>query len=79
MWAGGVFNGEDDLHPDLQASARQAGQWLRRLFGWLCAAEAMPSYYRRLIETEGLERMVCDYIAHDRPFALIGLRPCSGN
>lgn len=69
------------LHPDLQASARQAGQWLRRLFGWLCGQpEAMPSYYRRLIETEGLERTVCDYIAGmtDR-YCANRAEACSGN
>jgi len=52
------------LHPDLQASAAQAGRWLRTLFTSLCRRpEAMPRYYRVLIDTEGLERTVCDYIA----------------
>lgn len=52
------------LHPDLQTSAEQAGHWLRTLFTSLCRRpDAMPRYYRGLIDTEGLERTVCDYIA----------------
>ena len=52
------------LHPDLELSARQAKIWLHRLFETLIRKpDPMPTYYSKMIETEGLERAVCDYIA----------------
>ena len=38
--------------------------WLGSLFTVLCKdPKRMPHYYQHMIETEGLERVVCDYIA----------------
>jgi len=51
-------------HPNLKAVDRQIEQWLNDLFDRLCRhPEQMPRYFRSLIETEGLQRTVCDYIA----------------
>ncbi len=51
-------------HPELQTAAQQTQRRLETLFEALCRQpDPMPSYYRRLIETEGLQRAVCDYIA----------------
>jgi len=52
------------LHPQLQPSAQKAKEWLQRLFETLLKSpQKMPGYYQRMIETEGLHRTVCDYIA----------------
>ena len=52
------------LHPDLDQSARQARLWLQQLFETLTRRpDPMPTYYRTMIETEGLHRTICDYIA----------------
>ncbi len=51
-------------HPELHAAAGQAKRWLEKLFAALIRQpEHMPGYYRRLIDTESLQRTVCDYIA----------------
>ncbi|AQT67616.1 Deoxyguanosinetriphosphate triphosphohydrolase [Anaerohalosphaera lusitana] len=51
-------------HDDLIKGFDTASGWLRGLFEKLCEdPEQMPSYYRGFIESEGLQRVVCDYIA----------------
>jgi dGTPase len=51
-------------HPKLKEVDRQIEQWLGELFDQLCRQpERMPRYFRNLIESEGLQRTVCDYIA----------------
>ncbi|MHC4620849.1 MAG: dGTP triphosphohydrolase [Planctomycetota bacterium] len=51
-------------HELLLKAAASAKQWLERLFERLCQQpELMPGYFRRLVEKEGLQRTVCDYIA----------------
>ncbi|HOK65452.1 MAG TPA: dNTP triphosphohydrolase [Anaerohalosphaeraceae bacterium] len=51
-------------HPHLKAVDNQIEQWLNDLFDRLCGQpEQMPRYFRNLIESEGLQRTVCDYIA----------------
>ena len=52
------------LHKDLRAVAREVKVWLSRVFDKFCARpELMPGYYQRLIEDNGLQRSVCDYIS----------------
>jgi len=52
------------LHPSLTKANDNIRRWLKRLFEALCQSpERMPTYFRNLIETEGLNRTVCDYIA----------------
>ena len=52
------------LHPALRQSAQKAKKWLERLFSALTQrSDRMPSYYQAMIEAEGLERTVCDYLA----------------
>ncbi|MHC4619805.1 MAG: deoxyguanosinetriphosphate triphosphohydrolase [Planctomycetota bacterium] len=51
-------------HELLKEAAGRARVLLERLFESLCSKPAlMPEYFRRFIESEGLERAVCDYIA----------------
>jgi len=52
------------LHPALEPSARQAKEWLNQLFEtFIDHPEQMPSYYQKMIDAEGLERVVCDYLS----------------
>lgn len=51
-------------HPNLQETDKQVNEWLITLFTRLCESPAiMPRYYREMIDTEGLQRTVCDYIS----------------
>jgi dGTPase len=51
-------------HPSLADVRRDVETWLARLFAALCEDPSrMPTYYNRMIEAQGLERTVCDYIA----------------
>lgn len=52
------------LHPELLQSARQAKEWMEQLFSALIQRpDRMPSYFQRMMDTQGRERTVCDYIA----------------
>jgi dGTPase len=52
------------MHDDLLAAAKKTEERLSLLFGALCRKpELMPSYYLKLVEREGLKRIVSDYIA----------------
>jgi dGTPase len=51
-------------HELLKEAAERARVFLERLFETFCRKPAlMPEYFRRFVESEGLERAVCDYIA----------------
>jgi dGTPase len=51
-------------HPSLLETIKKVKDWLGSLFGGLCGKpDLMPGYFRNFIQTEGLERAVCDYIA----------------
>ncbi len=51
-------------HPDLKETDEKVHTWLGRLFEHLCARpEKMPTYFQKLIATEGLQRTVCDYLS----------------
>jgi dGTPase len=51
-------------HRALLDTAKQVEQWLTKLFGYFCKKpESMPHYFQKFIETQGLQRAVCDYIA----------------
>ena len=42
----------------------KVSDWLTAVFEKLCSKpDLMPSYYRKLIDEHGLERIICDYIA----------------
>jgi dGTPase len=52
------------MHETLIVAARKAEQWLCLLFNGLCSSpELMPTYYQKLMASEGLKRTVCDYMA----------------
>jgi dGTPase len=52
------------LHEHLKDTPKKVRHWLGTLFDHLCQhPDKMPHYYQKLIETAGLERTVCDYIA----------------
>jgi dGTPase len=45
-------------------TAKQIEDWLQQLFEKFCRKKGlMPGYFRKLINQEGLQRTVCDYIA----------------
>ncbi len=51
-------------HKSLLQTSGKVKIWLERLFEMLCQKpQLMPGYFQQLIEPEGLERTVCDYIA----------------
>lgn len=51
-------------HQTLLDTAKQVEQWLTKLFKYFCKKpDSMPHYFQKFIETQGLERAVCDYIA----------------
>lgn len=51
-------------HPELRKSDGEIHEWLSRLFDVLCREpDRMPYYYQKLIEKNGVERTVCDYIS----------------
>jgi dGTPase len=51
-------------HPSLLSAGKKVEQWLNRLFEHLCnKPQLMPGYFQRFIEKQGLQRVVCDYIA----------------
>lgn len=52
------------LHQILKETAQKVNLWLSALFEFLCTQpDKMPYYYRKLIDIEGLQRIVCDYIS----------------
>ena len=52
------------LHSALKEANEKAKRCLINLFGYLCEhPEKMPHYYQQMIDTEGINRIVCDYIA----------------
>jgi len=52
------------MHELLQSINKDVAKWLTEVFEKFCAApELMPRYFQQLVSTDGLERMVCDYIA----------------
>ena len=52
------------LNPALAETTQKTRQWLTTLFEYLCARpEKMPHYYQQMIDAEGLQRVVCDYIS----------------
>jgi dGTPase len=51
-------------YPSIVSTAQKVEVWLKKLFEHLCKKpKLMPHYFRRFIETQGLQRAVCDYIA----------------
>jgi dGTPase len=52
------------LHKTVTRTAKQVEDWLQQLFEKFCSkGELMPGYFQQLIDQEGLQRTVCDYIA----------------
>ncbi|MFC1675719.1 deoxyguanosinetriphosphate triphosphohydrolase [Planctomycetota bacterium] len=52
------------LSEAVTSSTGKAGGWLEELFGKYCESpELMPCYFCELVEEQGLERSVCDYVA----------------
>jgi dGTPase len=52
------------LHENLKETADKVHLWLSTLFEHLCSHQnKMPFYYQQMIDTESLQRTVCDYIA----------------
>ena len=52
------------LNPALKDTAGKVQLWLGKLFETLCThPDKMPHYYQQMIDSEGLERTVCDYIS----------------
>ncbi len=52
------------LHRNLEETTQKTKQWLTALFNeFKQHPEKMPRYFQDMIELEGLERIVCDYIA----------------
>ena len=52
------------LHPVLKDTADKVRLWLGKLFDCLCKhPDKMPHYYQQMIESEGLQRTVCDFIS----------------
>jgi dGTPase len=52
------------LHPTLAETAKKVQGWLGELFEHLTADPGkMPRYYQQMIDAEGLQRTVCDYIS----------------
>ena len=52
------------LHSALSETAEKVQDWLSELFEYLCAhPDKMPHYYQQMIDAEGLQRTVCDYIS----------------
>jgi dGTPase len=51
-------------HRTLLDTAKQVEQWLTKLFVSFCnKPDSMPHYFQKFIETQGLQRAACDYIA----------------
>jgi dGTPase len=51
-------------HPAIVSTTKQVEVWLAKLFEYFCGKpEAMPHYFQKFIDTQGLQRAVCDYIA----------------
>jgi dGTPase len=51
-------------HKSVMRTTGEINSWLGKLFKALCQKpELMPGYFRRLVDEEGLQRTVCDYIA----------------
>ena len=51
-------------HKSVTQTAKQIENWLQQLFERFCLRqELMPGYFQLLINQEGLQRTVCDYIA----------------
>ena len=52
------------LNPALKEANEKAKRSLSSLFEYLCEhPDKMPYYYQQMIEAEGLQRTVCDYIS----------------
>jgi dGTPase len=51
-------------HKTVTQTKKQVEDWLQQLFEKFCGrGELMPDYFQQLINQEGLQRTVCDYIA----------------
>jgi len=51
-------------HASLIQTSGKVKKWLEKLFEALCQKpQLMPGYFRRFIPEQGLQRVVCDYIA----------------
>jgi len=51
-------------HSSLQQVHKKVRLWLEQLFEKFCRkSELMPAYFRQLMDRQGLQRTVCDYIA----------------
>jgi dGTPase len=51
-------------NPALVSAIPKIDGWLKKLFEHLCKKpDSMPHYFQKFIETQGLQRAVCDYIA----------------
>jgi dGTPase len=51
-------------HKSVTQTADEIKNWLGKLFEALCQKpELMPGYFQRLVDKEGLQQTVCDYIA----------------
>jgi dGTPase len=51
-------------HKSVTQTVGEIKNWLGKLFEALCQkSESMPGYFQRLVDKEGLQRTVCDYIA----------------
>ena len=52
------------LSDEIGATARKVRKWIEKLFQMYCdKPELMTPFYQRLIDSDGLERTVCDYIS----------------
>jgi dGTPase len=52
------------LHPQIAGQSLKVRDWLGRLFKKISQKpDLMPRYYQNMIPTEGLRRVVCDYIS----------------
>ncbi len=52
------------LHRNLRETAEKVRTWLTALFADLCGnPDKMPRYYHNMIETQTLQRTVCDYLS----------------
>jgi dGTPase len=52
------------LHSTLLETAKKIDKWLTELYAKIVDdPQIMPGYYQGFIESEGLQRTVCDYIS----------------
>jgi dGTPase len=51
-------------HDNLKETAKKIHHWLEALFEHLCGrTDKMPHYYQNMIDVQGRQRTVCDYIS----------------